>query len=78
MEWNLAHHPFLHASLQLGSLLVDIFTRDRFSNQDGNPSELNCSLDISQPWPEFLILSHFMPEFAVPFGIAANILVNLH
>lgn len=57
MEWNLAHHPFLHASLQLCSLLVDIYTRDRFSNQDGNPSELNCSLDISPLWPDFLILS---------------------
>lgn len=57
MEWNLAHHPFLHASLQLCSLLVDIYTRDRFSNQDGNASELNCSLDISPLWPDFLILS---------------------
>ena len=45
MEWNLAHHPFLHSSLQLYSLLVDIFTGDRLSNQDGNPSELNFSLD---------------------------------
>ena len=57
MEWNLAHYPFLHASLQLCSLLVDIYTRDRFSNQDGNASELNCSLDISPLWPDFLILS---------------------
>ena len=45
--------PFLHASLQLYSLLVDIFTGDRLSNQDGNPSELNFSLDISPLWPEF-------------------------
>lgn len=77
MEWNLAHHCFLHASLQIYSLLVDIFTQDRLSNQDGNPSEMNCSLDISPLWPEFLILSRYITEFAVPFGIAANILVNL-
>ena len=66
MEWNLAHHPFLHASLQLYSLLVDIFTGDRFSNQDGNPAELDCSLNISPLWPDFLILSRHIHEFAMP------------
>lgn len=77
-ELDLAIHSFLPSPLQLYSALVDIFIQGRFSNQDGNPSELNFSLDISPPWPEFLILSRFMPEFAVPFGTAANILVNFH
>lgn len=77
IEWDLAIHSFLHSSLQLYSSLADIFIQGRFSNQDGNPSELNCSLDISPLWPECLILSHFVPEFAVPFSIAANVLVNL-